>query len=287
MGKLTQCERLKILIKNPVFILLTQALSSLYFIITALQYWVTAYLMLVLEMKEADANIYFSVTCSTAPFIGVSLGGLIFSNLGGYNNPRAWLLVLVVGILAVCVAVPLAFVSTRWIAYVLLWGILFFGSFILPTMTGMMLNSVQLPLRATANGIAVFMYNIFGYLPAPFLYGYVSDFGIDKLKADLSNECEVLAQRKLASRRALGMVCFWSIYAVFCYSIALIIKLRVLYKQMSDHERKTRKCAFLSPMFANYDQNESSEEEDNHKEAIEQSAAGGVNATDLHVSQVP
>jgi len=246
---MSQCERLKILIKNPVFILLIQALSALYFIITALQYWVTQYLMLVLGLEEAHANIYFSVTCSTAPFLGVAIGGLIFSALGGYNNPRAWLLVLIIGLVAVGVAVPLAFVSTRWIAYILLWFILFFGSFILPTMTGMMLNSVQLPLRATANGIAVFMYNIFGYLPAPFLYGWVSDWGVPSLKEDKSNEAEVTAARILSSRWALAMVCFWTIYAVMCYSIALVIKLRVLYRGMSEHDRRTKKCAFFSPMF--------------------------------------
>ena len=39
-----------------------------------------------------------------------------------------------------------------------------------------MLNSVNEKEKATANSIAMLVYNLFGYLPAPAIYGLVSDF---------------------------------------------------------------------------------------------------------------
>ena len=82
------------------------------------------------------------------------------------------------------VAVPVPFLYHKWTVYILLWLLLFFGAFMLPTLTGMMLNAVSEERRATANAIAVLCYNLSGYLPAPFLYGWVSTLGIDSSQPD-------------------------------------------------------------------------------------------------------
>ena len=67
----------------------------------------------------------------------------------------------------------------------------FVGAFIFPTMTGIMLNSVDQARRSTANSLATLGYNLFGFLPAPFIYGTVSTLG--------SNEA-------YSSRWALGCI---------------------------------------------------------------------------------
>jgi sugar phosphate permease len=56
----------------------------------------------------------------------------------------------------------------------LMWFILFFGGLVLPSITGIMLNSVHENERTSANSIANMCYNLFGYLPAPSFYGMVS-----------------------------------------------------------------------------------------------------------------
>ena len=126
-----------------------------------------------------EVYYYYSITCLTAPFAGVLLGGFLFSLLGGYNDSRSYLLANVMGLGAVLCATPVPFLLTKWPAYVMLWLLLFCGSFILPTVTGMMLNSVELEHRATANALAVLSYNLLGYLPAPFIYGAISTIGVD------------------------------------------------------------------------------------------------------------
>lgn len=58
----------------------------------------------------------------------------------------------------------------------LFWGVLFFGGFILPPVTGIMINSVPDSQKASANSIANLCYNLIGYLPAPVVYGFIATF---------------------------------------------------------------------------------------------------------------
>ena len=44
-------------------------------------------------------------------------------------------------------------------------------------MTGIMLNTVDEELKTMANSLAFLSYNLFGYLPSPFIYGLVYDSG--------------------------------------------------------------------------------------------------------------
>lgn len=62
-----------------------------------------------------------------------------------------------------------------------MWFLFYFGAFMLPTLTGIMLNSVNEERRTTANSVATLWYNLFGYLPAPFVYGFVSTLGTDEI----------------------------------------------------------------------------------------------------------
>jgi len=80
-----------------------------------------------------------------------------------------------VAALAAVLSLPVPFLSHKYVVYALIWLVFFLGSFILPTMTGIMIVSVPDYQRTTANSIATLSYNLLGYLPAPFLYGLVSE----------------------------------------------------------------------------------------------------------------
>jgi len=47
----------------------------------------------------------------------------------------------------------------------------------MPTITGMMLNTVDEHLKTSANSLANMWYNLFGFLPAPYIYGAIADMG--------------------------------------------------------------------------------------------------------------
>jgi hypothetical protein len=169
------------------------------------------YLQVVLLIPADEVYYYYSITCLTAPFAGVIAGGFMFSLLGGYNDSRSYLLADIVGLFAIFVATPVPFLTTKWPVYIMMWMLLFFGSFILPTVTGMMLNSVPLNNRATANALAVLAYNLLGYLPAPFIYGWISTFGVydDEKDPIVKQEAEIYA-----SRWAMGVLLFWTVLSV-------------------------------------------------------------------------
>jgi MFS family permease len=65
-----------------------------------------------------------------------------------------------------------------------LFGLLFFGGALVPTVTGIMLNSVPEHLRASANSFAQCAYNAIGYLPAPMFYGTVAKI-VDDPKSNI------------------------------------------------------------------------------------------------------
>jgi MFS family permease len=80
---------------------------------------------------------------------------------------------------AVICALPIPWFSEKKDFYfvgLLLWGVLFFGGFILPPVTGIMINSVPDSQKASANSIANLCYNLLGYLPAPLIYGFIATF---------------------------------------------------------------------------------------------------------------
>lgn len=170
----TTIQRVGSVLRNPVFVSMALSLSGLYFLTTGIQYWGSDYLQIALQVEATEVYYIFSFTCLTAPISGVMLGGYFFTKLGGYNSPKSFTWCCIIGGVGVLVAAPIAVAPNKYVAYLFLWLLLFVGSAILPTMTGIMLNAVAERRRTTANGVATLGYNLFGYLPAPFIYGWVS-----------------------------------------------------------------------------------------------------------------
>lgn len=66
---------------------------------------------------------------------------------------------------------PIAFITTFEVVAFLLWVSFFCGGFCMPVLTGILLNTCPPVLRTLANSIANLVYNLLGYLPAPYIYG--------------------------------------------------------------------------------------------------------------------
>ncbi len=109
----------------------------------------------------------------TGPVLGVIVGGYVFNLLGGYNSPKAYPVCVFSMLFGGGCGVPLVFATNFWAVSFLLWGQFFFGGFCLPVLTGILLNTCPESIRTIANSIANLMYNLLGYLPAPYIYGAV------------------------------------------------------------------------------------------------------------------
>ena len=165
--------KLKSVATNKVFLSLCLSLSGLYFVVTGVQYWTPDYLQNVLKVEESTVNIFFSVTSFTAPISGVIIGGIVTTSFGGYNTRKAQKLQAYVGSLALFAALPIPWINEFYQVAILFWLLLFFGGFVLPSVTGIMINSVGEYQKTSANSVANICYNLVGYLPAPGLYGFV------------------------------------------------------------------------------------------------------------------
>jgi len=112
-------------------------------VITGVQYWISSYLYIVLGIDENQIYKFYVVTCFTAPIFGVVMGGVTFSNLGGYKSKQSFGLCVIVSLIATMIALPIPFLKTVNATFVCIWLVFFCGSFVVPTLSGILLNMVH------------------------------------------------------------------------------------------------------------------------------------------------
>lgn len=105
-------------------------ISGLFFVVTGIQYWLSTYMTMVLGASADQAAFYFVFLSFTGPILGVVIGGVLTSSLGGYNSTKGQLLQCFAGVLAVVFGLPIPFCyDLHWMAF-FMWFLLFFGGFI-------------------------------------------------------------------------------------------------------------------------------------------------------------
>lgn len=167
-------KKFKMIMKEKVFIFSTLALSNLFFIITAVQYWAPDYLADVLLIKNSENIAYsFILVCITSPTLGVICGGLLSAKFGGYESRHSILICLILGILAASCSIPVTIVNDILPFTLYLWLLLFFGGAIVPIITGIIISSLPMNLRGSANSITSILCTLLGYMPAPYVYGRI------------------------------------------------------------------------------------------------------------------
>jgi MFS family permease len=155
----------------------------MYFIITGIQFWVTSYLIDVLNINPVTVIIVFSTVSITAPLGGLLMGGIFADRYGGYkgkNVLKALKLCFAFGMVAFVFAIPIGFVYSMIYITVLLWAFLFFGAAIVPVGTGIMVSSVRRDCQATSSSISQLIFNFFGYFLSPILTGFLMDLFVEK-----------------------------------------------------------------------------------------------------------
>ena len=168
-------EVVRILSSNYMYIACTLSLSLMFFIATNVQFWITDYFLVVIEAPKEDIALAVLVICVTSPIIGAILSGHVANCVGGYKSRLA--MPTVVGLISICniLAIPVPLLNDFWTIVVILWFYFFFGSIMLPMLTGIMISSVEPYLRSKANALANISYNLLGYFPAPFIYGIICE----------------------------------------------------------------------------------------------------------------
>lgn len=83
--KLPICQQLRELASFTEYMYSLGAIVGLYFSVSGVQYWMTNYLVVILDFKESDAQLAFGCICATAPLIGTVISAKVCYSLGGHN----------------------------------------------------------------------------------------------------------------------------------------------------------------------------------------------------------
>lgn len=172
-NEISYLKAIRVIFKRPKFVFSMLAISALFFVVTGVQFWISDYMIVVLDVEPSYVFSMFAFVSITAPTTGVAIGGKISENLGGYTGKHALDYCLIGSLFAVLFSFPIPFLDNFWYVSLFLWLIFFIGGALLPTLTGLMLSSIPKHLRSIGSSVAQFIQNMTGYLPAPVLYGYI------------------------------------------------------------------------------------------------------------------
>ena len=218
------CFQTKLVLTTPLYITITLGLCSIYFIVTGIQFWMTAYMIGILGIDPFTVVLLFSITTVTAPLFGVLMGGIFADKYGGYkgkNSVKAMKLCCAFGFVSFVFAFPLGFLFSIIYVITLLWFFLFFGAAIIPVGTGIMISSVRKDCQATSSSLSQLIFNFFGYFFSPILTGYIMDKFQDK---------------KVGFIWGMRVVFWWVIFALIFMLSAFILVYKKYKKR--DHEEK-------------------------------------------------
>lgn len=147
-------KMIKSILTNKLFIITMLTQCSLYFIINAIQYWISDYMVSVMEIEPQNVFKLFVVISTTAPALGLVLGGKISSALGGYQGPNAITFCLICSVLAFVISLPIPYTNSTGLIVICFWFWLFFGASMMPTLMGLMLQSLDKTQRGLGNALA-------------------------------------------------------------------------------------------------------------------------------------
>jgi MFS family permease len=173
-------EKIKVLMDYKVFIYSMLSMSILIYIITGVQYWVSDYLDAILGIKsQKDRLFLFTIACFTAPVLGVLIGTEIKYKYCQQSMRKSLVFCSLLGILASICSIPVPITLSLFYFIIFMWLVLFFGAGIVPVLTSIIINAVPEEHMASANSMTNLLTNALGYLPAPYVYGILSDISGD------------------------------------------------------------------------------------------------------------
>ncbi|KAK6590470.1 major facilitator superfamily transporter [Cryptosporidium xiaoi] len=170
-------ESCKGLIKNSIYILSVVLLSVIYYAVTSVQYWTTRYLQQVYSTSDGIIFMSFSATAVIAPSTGIILSGLLIDYIGGYKTKQGLFFTMLFctasSTLATFSGILALIVDNFIVTIVGIWGLLFFGSFLVPPITGISVGVVQPNMRQFAATVTMVTYHIFGFALGSLLPGAI------------------------------------------------------------------------------------------------------------------
>ena len=173
--------QIKAIIKSPLFILINILLCAIYAIVAAVQFWINDYLQFGLQIEGAKKRFYmFGSIVVTSPPLGMVVGGIILTKIGGYESEKAIYIPLICSLIVSIIANLATLSSNVFLFLPLFWIYFFAGSIIIPAANGISLVSVDKKFAGAASSISILIYNVLGRFPGPNLYAFFKNIANDE-----------------------------------------------------------------------------------------------------------
>ena len=167
---------LKHIICNIQFICVSLFKANTYFISTAQNYWYSDYLQNTLNIKSSKKIfISYSISQVVSGIIGMFLGGLISNFLGGYESKNSLLIMIISQFISSIFGIISPFLNNLIFLTIFTFLYVLFTSIPSLISSGYSLTIVPKNMTGSANGFFFFIVNLFGMLPAPFVYAFIKE----------------------------------------------------------------------------------------------------------------
>ncbi|OII74884.1 major facilitator superfamily transporter [Cryptosporidium ubiquitum] len=175
--KLIAYKKWKCLLANSTYMLSITILSVIYYVVTAVQFWTTRYLQQIYTTRDGIIFMSFSATAVIAPTTGIIFSGFMIDFIGGYKSNRGlfytMLFCMISATFATLFGVLALIIDNFTVTIAGIWGLLFFGSFLVPPITGISVGVVEPKIRQFATTVAMVTYHVFGFALGSLLPGAV------------------------------------------------------------------------------------------------------------------
>ena len=114
--------------------------------------------------------LMFGSVIVTSPPLGMILGGVLLSKVGGYDSEKAIYIPLVFSLITSIFANLAPLSSNVYIFLPLFWIFFFAGSAIIPAANTISLVSVEKKFAGAASSSSILIYNVLGRFPGPNIY---------------------------------------------------------------------------------------------------------------------
>ena len=155
-----------------MFIMLANCV--LFYIISGILFWATDYFTDVLKVEKNEVTVAFGVTSITGPVLG-AISSVPLEKKIGFTTDKT--LPVCLGVAVVCYAVGffIPFYDDFIPVIIHIWFLLFFGGMMLPILNGRLLAIVMKKHLAHSQSLCYMSYNLLGWLPSPFIYGWICE----------------------------------------------------------------------------------------------------------------
>lgn len=121
--------------------------------IANIQFWMSDYFIRVLGASKEVTFITFAAVCISAPAIGLILGGVMVSWLGGYEGKHTFIVTVGICWLGAIIGLPFPWADNFGYAVFMVWMTACLGSVVQSSFTGILMSLVTPDLRAQAYAI--------------------------------------------------------------------------------------------------------------------------------------